>query len=335
MKKLRMILITLSTLIALEAGLQLVGAQNAPVSPKPKLSSKDIEEMMTSLSNWGRWGKDDQLGTLNLITSRKRKEAATLVKEGVSISLARDLSEMKGNGSAPFVHKMILTGQSPESNYASDSYCFDYHGYLLTHLDALCHLFNKRKMYNDVPQERVTEKGAERLAVINMKGGLFTRGVLMDMPRLWGVKYLEGGRAIYPEDLEGWEKKAGVKIESGDAIIVRTGSWARRTVESEKAVEQAFAGLHASCLPWLRKRDVAIVGSDLATDVIPSGVEGSIMPVHSVVIGAMGTPILDNCDLEALSEAASARKRWSFLLTAAPLPVQGGTGSPINPIATF
>jgi len=85
----------------------------------------------------------------------------------------------------------------------------------------------------------------------------------------------------------------------------------------------------------LKKRDVAIVGSDLATDVFPSGIEGFILPVHWVVINAMGMPILDNCDLEGLSEAANARKRWSFLLTAAPLPVQGGTGSPINPIATF
>src|SRR5689334_22570400 len=111
MKKARLIL-TILTILELGSTLPPARGQNAPVSPKPKLSSKDIEEMMTALSNWGRWGKDDQLGTLNLITSRKRKAAAMLVKEGVSISLARDLSEMKGNGSAAFVHKMILTGQS-------------------------------------------------------------------------------------------------------------------------------------------------------------------------------------------------------------------------------
>jgi kynurenine formamidase len=335
MKGLKLTLTTLGVLIVLEAGLPLACPQSAPVPPKPKLSSKDIEEMMTTLSNWGRWGKEDELGTLNLITAKKRKDAAAQVKEGVSISLARDLTETTSGSPPRFVHKMTVTGQNPESNNASDSYWFDYHGYLLTHLDGLCHFFHKGKMYNDVSQQRVTEKGAERLSVINMKRGLFTRGILMDMPRLWGVKYLEGNKAIYPEDLEAWEKKAGVRVESGDAIIVRTGSWARRTVESEQAVEQNFAGLHASCLPWLRKRDVAIVGSDLATDVLPSGIEGFIMPVHAVVIRAMGTPILDNCDLEALSDAANARKRWSFLLTAAPLPVQGGTGSPINPIATF
>jgi kynurenine formamidase len=334
MKRLNLML---PVLMVLELGLmlQFADAQTTLGSSRAKLSTKDVEEMMTTLSNWGRWGKDDELGALNLITPGKRKEAAAQVKEGVSVSLARDLAGDNASGSTPFVHKMTATGQSHESDHASDSYSFDYHGYLLTHLDALCHLFYKGKMYDSFSQELVTDKGAQKLPVIKMKNGLFTRGVLMDIPRLLGVKYLEGTRAIYPEDLEAWEKKAGVKVESGDAIIIRTGSWSRRTVESEQAVEKNFAGLHASCLPWLRKRDVAIIGSDLATDVFPSGIEGFILPVHWVVINAMGMPILDNCDLEALSEAANARKRWSFLLTAAPLAVQGGTGSPINPIATF
>jgi kynurenine formamidase len=327
---------TVTVLVAL--GLRLVvqyGDAQTAVSSRPKLGARDVEEMMTTLSNWGRWGKDDQLGALNLITPQERKQAVAQVTEGVSVSLARDLANTFGNSSNSFVHKMTATGLDGKSTSAADAYSFEYHGYLLTHLDALCHLFHDGKMYNGVSQERVTENGAEKLGVLNMKGGLFARGVLMDMPRLWGVKYLEGSKAIYPEDLEAWEKKAGVKIESGDAIIIRTGSWARRTVESEQAVEQNFAGLHASCLPWLRKRDVAIVGSDLATDVFPSGIEGFILPVHWVLIRSMGTPILDNCDLEALSAATSARRRWTFLLTAAPLPVQGGTGSPINPIATF
>jgi len=334
MKKLRLISAILMTL-GLGVAVQVQYAQTDSASSKHMLSANDVEGMLTNLSNWGRWGKQDQSGSLNLITAQKRREAVAQLKDGVSISLARDLSEMNGAASTSFVHKMTETGQNPKSRNAGDSYSFNYHGYLLTHIDALCHFFHEGKMYNGFSQQEVTEKGAQRLAVVNMKGGLFTRGVLMDMPRLWGVKYLEGNRAIYPEDLEAWEKKSGAKVEVGDAILIRTGSWARRTVESEPAVEQNFAGLHASCLPWLRKRDVAVVGSDLATDVFPSGIDGFVMPVHLVLIRAMGTPILDNCDLEALSEATNTRKRWSFLLTAAPLPVQGGTGSPINPIATF
>ena len=314
---------------------QFVDAQSARVSPRTQLTSKDIEEMMTALSNWGRWGKEDQVGTLNLITPKKRKQAAALVQEGNSISLARELTERQPGGAKPFGHKMTSTGLTAGATSAADVYSFDYHGYLLTHLDALCHLFHRDRLYNNISQQRVTEKGAEKLSIANMKNGLFTRGVLMDIPRLLNAKFLEGSHAIYPEDLDAWEKKAGLRVESGDAILIRTGSWARRLVESEKAIEKNFAGLHASCLPWLKKRDVAIVGSDLATDVFPSGIEGFILPVHWVVINAMGMPILDNCDFEGLSEAANTRKRWSFLLTAAPLPVQGGTGSPINPIATF
>jgi len=314
--------------------LNFADTNSAHVQSKRNASRRDVEEMMTTLSNWGRWGKEDELGALNLITSGKRLQAAKQVKEAVSISLARDF-EVNAGPSPSFVHKMTATGQTPESGGAADTYWFDYHGLRMTHLDGLCHLFYKGKIYNGFTQERITEKGAERLAVTTMRNGLFTRGVLMDMPRLWGVKYLEGSREIYPEDLEAWEKKAGVKVESGDAILIRTGSWARRTVESEQTIEQNFAGLHVSCLPWLKKRDVAIVGSDLATDVFPSRIEGFTMPIHAVTIIAMGTPILDNCDLEAVTEAANARKRWSFLLTAAPLPVKGGTGSPINPIATF
>jgi kynurenine formamidase len=334
MKKLAFALLV-ATVLGTWLTSQIVCAQTARVSSRTKLTSKDIEEMMTTLSNWGRWGKEDQMGTLNLITPTKRKQAAALVKEGNSISLARELTESQPGGAKPFGHKMTSTGFTAGAISAADAYSFDYHGYLLTHLDALCHLFHRDRLYNNVSQQQVTEKGAERLAVTNMKNGLFTRGLLFDLPRLLDVKYLKGSHAIYSEDLEAWEKKAGFRVESGDAILIRTGSWARRLAESEEAVEKNFAGLHASCLPWLKKRDVAIVGSDLATDVFPSGIEGFVLPVHWVVINAMGMPILDNCDLEGLSEAANARKRWSFLLTAAPLPVQGGTGSPINPIATF
>jgi kynurenine formamidase len=210
-----------------------------------------------------------------------------------------------------------------------------YHGFTQSHLDALCHLFYQGKMYNGFSWKELTERGANKLSVLNMKNGIFTRAVLMDLPKLHGVRYLKGGQAIYPEDLEAWERQAGVKVESGDVLLVRTGRWARGEVEGTWDVMKNSAGLHASCLPWLHKRDVAVVGSDLALDVLPSGVEGFEMPVHWVVMVAMGTPILDNLDLEAISKAAEARKRWSFLLTVAPLAVEGGTGSPVNPLATF
>jgi kynurenine formamidase len=159
--------------------------------------------------------------------------------------------------------------------------------------------------------------------------------VLMDLPRLWGMRYLPSAKAIYAEDLDAWEKKAGVKVGSGDVILIYTGRWARRAAEGQWKIMQGSAGLHVSAMPWLKQRDVAILGSDLSADVLPSGVEGVALPVHAISIASMGVPILDNLDLEAVSEACASRKRWDFLLTAAPLAVDGGTGSPINPVAIF
>jgi kynurenine formamidase len=304
-------------------------------SAKPKLSKSDIDAMMKSLSNWGRWGRDDELGALNLITPEKRKQAAALVREGVTVSLAHNVLKTESESSPAFRQRMTVLPEKKEITSSGDEYCVAYHGFTQTHIDSLCHLFYKGRMYNGFSQNQVTERGAEKLSIVNFKQGIFTRGILMDMPKLLGVRFLEGGRAIYPAQLEAWEKAAGVKVGSGDVVLIRTGRWSRAKFEGDWQIMKSSAGLHASCLPWLKERDVAVVGSDLALDVLPSGVEGFPMPVHWVVIVAMGTPILDNCDFEALSEAAAARQRWSFLLTVAPLAVDGGTGSPVNPLATF
>jgi len=303
-------------------------------SNRPVLTKKDIDAMMTSLSNWGRWGKEDELGALNLITPSKRKQTATLVKEGLTISLAHNTIKTKEEDSPPFEHRMVETGANSQVSSA-DVYSVQYHGYTQTHLDALCHLFYEGKMYNGFSQREVGEKGAARLSVIHVKNGIFTRGVLVDLPNLFGVPYLKGPKPVYAEDLESWEKKSGVKIGSGDAVLIRTGRWARRAAEGSWDIGTNSAGLHASCLPWLKERDIAVLGSDLATDVMPSGINGVAMPVHQVAIVAMGVPILDNCDLEELSKTAARLKRWEFQLTVAPLAVEGGTGSPVNPIASF
>jgi kynurenine formamidase len=301
-----------------------------------KLTKADIDRMMTELSNWGRWGTDDQRGALNLITPTTRKEEAALVREGVTISLARRVIKEGLDDSPAFVHRMVaLPKEGQEIASAADEYSVRYHGFTQTHLDGLCHLIYKGKMYNGFSQKELSARGAGKLGVENIQTGIFTRGVLMDMPRHFSVRYLEGVRAIKPEDLEAWERKAGVRVGSGDAILIRTGRWTRREVEGPWPIMKGSAGLHASCLPWLRKRDVAAVGSDLALDVMPSGVEGFELPVHWVCGVALGTPILDNCDLERLSQEAAARKRWTFLLTVAPLAVEGGTGSPVNPLATY
>jgi kynurenine formamidase len=315
--------------------LALLAAAAAPVADH-HLTKADIDRWMTELSNWGRWGKDDQIGTVNLITDAKRKQAAALVREGVSISMARE-SEITpaADNSSPFGHKMIWTGKNTPGQFSLDEYTVNYHGYAHTHMDALCHMFFQGKMYNGFSQDTVTDKGASRNAITNFKNGILSRGILIDIPLLKGVPYLEPSTPVYPEDLEAWEKKAGVKIGSGDIVFLRTGRWARRAVKGPWDASAHSAGFYASCAKWLKNRDVAMVGSDAASDVMPSMVEGVAQPIHQLFLIAMGTAIFDNCDLEALSKAAAQRNRWEFMLTAAPIPVTGGTGSPLNPIATF
>ena len=301
-------------------------------APKHReMTQADIENWMEDLSNWGRWGKEDQIGAINLITPQKRKEAAQLVVDGLSVSLARDVEKDEAaDNPQPFRHTMI-----PADPWASDSFNVSYHGFAHTHIDALCHLAHNGKLYNGFAKSEVTPSGAGKLAVTGIKSGIFTRGVLMDIARLKEVPYLETDVAIYPEDLEAWEKKAGLRVGSGDAIFIRTGRWARRAAKGPWDIGKASAGLHGSCAKWLKERDVALVGSDAASDVIPSGIEGAGQPIHLLLLNAMGVHIFDNCDLEALGKAAAERRRWEFLLTASPIPVGGGTGSPLNPIATF
>ena len=303
--------------------------------PSHRATKADVEKWMNDLSNWGRWGKDDQRGTANLITPAKRREAAALVKDGEAISLAHDaLLEKAADNPDPFVRKMLYTGAHPNGDWFMDQYTVLFHGLAHTHMDSLAHTAWHGKMYNGFPQLDVTENGAKELAITNYKSGFFTRAVLMDIPRLKGVPYLEPGVAIYPEDLEAWEKKASVRVGSGDVILIRTGRWARRAAKGPWDPSRV-AGLHASCVPWLKSRDVAVAGSDACLDVLPSQVEGVVQPVHQLLLIAMGTPIFDNFDFEAVSEAAAKKNRWAFLISVAPLDVPGGTGSPVNPIAIF
>jgi kynurenine formamidase len=300
-----------------------------PAQSDHKLTKSDIDRWMTELSNWGRWGKDDQLGTLNLITPAKRREAAKLVKEGYSISMAHNvLTEKAPDNEGPFVHTMLPRA----GGFQTDNFNVSFHGMGQTHLDALCHASYQGKTYNGVSVDQITAEGCAKDSVLPIKGGIFTRGVIIDIPRLKGVDYLDPGAPIYPEDLTAWEKQTGVKISSGDAVFVRSGRWAMRAA---KGPGVAFAGLHASCAKWLHDRNVAVLGGDADPEVIPSGIEGIGAPMHLMALVAMGMPLFDELDLEDLGREAAQRKRWVFLFTAAPLAVPGGTGAPINPIATY
>lgn len=302
------------------------------------VTSETVTQWMTEFSNWGRWGEADEIGAANLITAEKRVEAAALVQQGISVSLAHDaITEAAADNPSPFELEITITGvdATPEVPFCADRFSVLYHGFGTTHLDAICHMFYDGKMFNGHSQDEVTEEGAGRYSIHHLKDGIFTRGILMDIPRLKGVPYLEPGTPIYPQDLLAWEEKAGVTVESGDTVLIYTGRWKLREERGPWKIEENAAGLHASCGQWLRERDIAILGSDAASDLLPSGIEGFSHPIHQLALVAMGIPILDNLDLEAASEEAARQDRWEFLLTAAPLRVVGGTGSPLNPIATF
>lgn len=308
--------------------------------PTGLVTQVDMDRWKAELSNWGRWGPDDEKGTLNLVTPEKRREAAALVLDGHVVSLARDAQteEAVDNG-RPYEHEMVSVRDAASSDRISVSF----HGYAHTHLDGLAHHFLDGRMYNGFARDSFVtmEDGATRGAIHNVKEGIFTRGVLVDIPRLRGVEYLEPGTSIRVEDLEAWEAFSGVRIGSGDAVFIRTGRWVRRAEVGPWNPGEAAAGLHPSVIPWLRARDVAVLGSEAAVDVVPIPEDATItdpddyLPVHNFVLVALGMVVFDNCQLDALSEAAADRNRWTFLLTAAPLPMVRGTGSPINPIAVF
>ncbi len=298
--------------------------------PRTPRNVAEFDAMFQEINNWGRWGADDELGTMNLITPEKTREAAGLVRRGITVSLSHNPmpDPEVDNPDASFNHTM---GRS----LRSDTYEFTYHGYSVSHIDSLCHFIWNDRLYNDVPPSASTPEGCGRLGIQNLKQGIVTRGILLDFPRLEGVPYLEPQTPIYVEDIEAWEEMAGVTVSPGDVIFVRTGRWARRAELGPWQVSGNSAGLHASVLPWIKERGVAFVGSDAATDVMPSLVEGVTQPVHTMLIAGFGTNIFDNMDLEALAKTAARENRWEFMLTAGPIPVEGGTGSPLNPIAVF
>ena len=223
-------------------------------------------------------------------------------------------------------------------NLRSDTYTFRYHGYGVSHIDALCHFAHNGRLYNDVPMSASTSEGCGRNGIHNLKSGIVTRGILLDLPRLKGVPL---PRAHDPDLHRGYRGlgAAGRRDRLGRRRHLRihgplgaTRSEALGTLE--RIGEQRRLGTLPSSL-GSKERDVAFVGSDAATDVMPSMVEGITQPLHTFLIAGLGSNIFDNMDLEALAETAARLNRWEFMLTVGPIPVTGGTGSPLNPIAVF
>ncbi|MDO8431262.1 MAG: cyclase family protein [Candidatus Binatus sp.] len=305
-----------------------------------KLTPADVKGMFEKLSNWGRWGKDDQRGALNFITDAKRAAAAKLVQTGQTVSMALPLATIPApDNPTPVTHLMVQAGfdsREMDLPYAGDYFAIAPHGTANTHLDALCHVFWDNKMYNGFDASEVGSHGAKKCAIDVTRDGIVSRGVLLDIPRLKKVEWLEPGTAIQPEDLDAAEKAQSVRVQEGDVLMVRTGRAGRRKVKGGwDAFKEGLPGLDASCLPWLHDRKIAILGSDAVSDVVPSGYAGVPLPVHVGTLVAMGIHLIDNADLDAVSVACGDLNRYEFLFTMAPLILERGTASPVNPLAIF
>jgi kynurenine formamidase len=301
-----------------------------------RLSVNEVKSLYDKISNWGRWGQDDQRGALNFITPRRRAAAAQLVQSGEIVSLSLPLSTQSGPDNPQPVQHMMLHAGPP--GYASlDYFAIAPHGMAFTHLDALCHVFWQGKMYNGFREREVGRFGARRCAIDVTRDGVMSRGVLLDIPKAKNVEWLELREAIYPEDLEAAERVGNVQVGEGDILLVRTGRHKRRIVKGAwDPRREGLPGLDASCLEWLHERKIAVLGCDAVSDIAPSPYGAEMgLPIHVGTLVIQGNHLIDNADLEALATACEKHRRYEFLFSMAPLILERGTASPVNPLALF
>lgn len=305
-------------------------------------SAKEVTGYMESLSNWGRWGPDDKLGTLNYITPQKRITAAKLVKKGISVGCSRMIYPETAQDvlNSP-LHYMAGTGtDAPQTGFggATDFIGVAFHGYHITHIDSFSHIFWNAKSYNGLDAKSVNARDrASEGGVQLLENGVVTRGVLLDIAKVRGVEWMKAGDGIFPEDLEAAEAAQNIKVEPGDALLYRTGWPKARNIDGPPPLP-GRPGLHAACLPWIHERGVALIAADAATDVAPSGYGDGIpypLPIHAIGICAMGIWILDSGNFEELAQVCEQENRWEFQFVMAALRWRNATGSPVNPIAVF
>jgi kynurenine formamidase len=298
------------------------------------LTEAEALELLTTCSNAGRWGADDELGTLNLITPEKRIEAARLVTEGLVVSLGRDLSrEPTATNTDPPVHRMhFLAFSNPIG--ALDSVLLTTHGLDPTHLDALGHVNFEGSIYNGRRADNVVGPGGLAFAsVFAMREGIVTRGVLLDVARARGVPWLEPGEEVTPADLEHAEELAAVRVKAGDALLVRVGAFERDDALGP-GEPMPRAGLDAAAVAWLHSRDVAVFSGD-CSERMPSPYPRLPLPLHQIGLVAMGLVLLDNTDVAQIARIGAESGRYAFMLSCAPLRLRGATGSHANPLALY
>ena len=313
-----------------------------------KVDRAAIYEAAKKLSNWGRWGADDQIGTLNNVTSEDVINAGKLIKKGKVFSLGLSLKEpiqsgLFGGRWNP-IHTMLATGTdaaagnqdipSPYLRYADDAINMPCQA--STQWDALCHIFLDDKMYNGYDAKLVDARGAKKLGIEHTRDKMAGRGVLLDMARFKGVESLDDGYAITNADLDACAKKQGVEIRKGDFVIVRTGHQERCLKKKDWS---GYAGGDAPGMAfetcyWIREKDIAAIFTDTwGCEVRPNETNEANQPWHWVVIPAIGISMGEIFYLKELAEDCAQDKVYEFFFAAPPMHLPGAAGSPINPQA--
>jgi kynurenine formamidase len=310
-------------------------------------TESQIMQWFDTLNNWGRWGAEDERGTLNLITPAKRRHAAALVRDGVTVSCAHTITyDVASDVPIPPRHFMTLFPDPEPGSYGQqggsvDEFLYGPHGLTITHLDTPAHSLwrsdpnRPSTTYNGhVAAGKITSRGAMICSVEVAGDGIVSRGVLLDIAGLRGVEWLAPGTAIYPEDLDAAEKAQGVRVESGDVLFVRTGHPAYRA-KNGPPPDGSFSGPQAACLPWLRERDVAVLSFDTVNEVGPNQYPKIGFPIHGVGIGGLGLWLIDNGNYEQLVAECRRLNRWDFFVAVGVLKWQNATGTAVNPVAVF
>ena len=297
-----------------------------------------LRDLAKRVSNWGRWGADDELGTLNFITPDVVRRGAACVRRGEVFSLGlpfgADGPQIGTGGRVNPLHLMsVIGGQyGPDFRFADDVVTMPLQ--CATQWDSLAHVWYDDRLYNDVPASAVTYAGASRNSIDRLKG-IVSRGVLLDVARARNVERLEGGQVIIPADLEAAERRAGVRVERGDVLLLRTGWMRVFTKENDRLTYmKSEPGLGIDCVEWLHAREVAAVAADTqAVEVLPGEDPRLVLPVHLLCIRDMGLTLGEMFDLEALADDCARDGVYEFLFSAPPLRIRGAVGSPLNPLA--
>lgn len=293
-------------------------------------SQADVEAYFKDLNNWSRWGHDDQLGTVNLITSEKQAVAQALVRTGRTVSLARDIVPQPA-----LTYDLTYPMQRERVDIVVDRFGLVYHGYTVTHIDALCHVAFDGELYNGRPfQQSFSRAGASWCPIDPLFGGITTRGVLLDVAAGCKEGYVTVGHPVTPRELDAAAARAGVTVEPGDVVVVRSGQEAFERANPDWVPRVSpHPGLHVSCLAWFREHDIVAIAWDMM-DERPSGYPGFGMSTH-LAIPFLGLTLIDNTYPERLAAACAEEGRYEFLFTATPLRLVGSTGAPAHPLAIF